>query len=95
MTRNKTSHTAKVEIQTLPSDLDRLVRELLLARTEDLSPPQLAAFVAGWTSVLDLVDRTDLTLPHAPGELHGAVHEIVGEIKAAQRRVLDDDLTEQ
>ncbi|TPV94791.1 MAG: hypothetical protein B7733_13340 [Myxococcales bacterium FL481] len=72
------------------AQLDLLVRELLLARTEELSSPQLAAFVAGWSSALDLVARTDLTLPGASNELHQAIHRVVNEIRAAQRNALAD-----
>jgi len=43
--------------------LELLVRELLMARTEGLPAPALAAFVSGWTSVLELLRRTDLTMP--------------------------------
>ncbi|MEE9382815.1 MAG: hypothetical protein V3V08_05315 [Nannocystaceae bacterium] len=70
--------------------LDILVRELLLARTVTLSAPQTAAFVEGWMSALDLVHRTDLTLPDAPDDLHSAVAQLVDQIRAAQERVLSD-----
>ena len=70
--------------------LELLVRELLLERTESLEGPQLAAFVDGWSSLLDLVRRTDLLLPGAAPELVDAVAEIVEGIRAAQTKVLDD-----
>jgi hypothetical protein len=70
--------------------LDLLVRELLLERTDGLSGPQLAAFVDGWSSLLDLVRRTDLVLPGAPPELESAIDDLVGRIRAAQARVLED-----
>jgi hypothetical protein len=68
-----------------------LVRELLLARTEGLEPPQLAAFVSGWTSALELLARTDLTLPDAEVAVRDAVARIVELIEHAQRDVLGDD----
>ncbi len=68
-----------------------LVRELLLARTEGLDPPQLAAFVSGWTSVLELLARTDLTLPDAEDGVRDAVARVVGRIEHAQRDVLGED----
>ena len=72
------------------SALDTLVQELLLERTEGLSGAQLAAFVDGWSSLLDLIRRTQLTLPGADPSVHEAVAEIVTNIRAAQARVLDD-----
>lgn len=68
-----------------------LVRELLLARTEGLEPRQLAAFVSGWTSALELLARTDLTLPDAEAGIRDAVAEVIGRIEHAQRNVLDTD----
>ena len=68
-----------------------LVRELLLARTEGLEPRQLAAFVAGWTSAVELFARTDLTLPDAEAGVRDAVARIVDRIEHAQRDVLGDD----
>ena len=70
-------------------NLDMLVKELLLARTEGLEPAQLAAFIDGWTSLLGLIGRTDLTVPAAPSEARELVAELVEAIKTAQARVLD------
>jgi hypothetical protein len=71
--------------------LSLLVRELLLARTEGLEPAQLAAFVSGWTSVLELLARTDLTLSDAEPGVRDAVARVVDRIEHAQRDVLADD----
>ncbi len=68
-----------------------LVRELLMVRTEGLSPPALAAFISGWTSALELVARTDLTLPGANEELRGAIARVVGCIEREQRELLSDE----
>ncbi len=72
------------------SSLDLLVKELLLARTEGLAPTELAAFVDGWTSLLELLGRTDLTLSEASPEFRSRVEELVAAVRAAQDRVLDD-----
>lgn len=68
-----------------------VVQQLLLGRTEGLSAPQLAAFVAGWTSLLDLLRRPELCLPAASTEVHEALTELVTAIERAQATVLDDN----
>ena len=68
-----------------------VVQQLLLGRTEGLAPPQLAAFVSGWTSLLDLLRRPELCLPAAPPEVHAALVELVDAIERAQETVLGDD----
>jgi hypothetical protein len=70
--------------------LETLVGELLLERTERLDALQLAAYVDGWTGLLDLLRRTSLILPRAEPELHDAVAEVVERIRAASSRALDD-----
>jgi hypothetical protein len=70
--------------------LEHLVHELLLVRTEELTGSQLAAFVDGWSSLLDLVRRTDLILPNATDEVVEAIADVVERIRAAQSKVLDD-----
>ena len=70
--------------------LEILVRELLLERTRDMDPPQLAAYIDGWSSLLDLVRRTRLTLPRADDDIHAAVAEMVERIRAAQSAALED-----
>lgn len=67
-----------------------LVETYLLERTRDLSAPQTAAFVAGWTSALELLHRTDLTLPGAPPAIVRAIATLIERISAAQVAALDD-----
>lgn len=62
-----------------------------MARTEGLSAPALAAFVSGWTSVLELLRRTDLTMAGEDPEVVSAVARVIDRIEAAQLRVLDRD----
>ena len=71
--------------------LHLVVQQLLLGRTENLSAPQLAAFMSGWTSLLDLLRRPELCLPDASSEVQEALTELVKAIERAQTTVLDDD----
>lgn len=68
-----------------------VVQQLLLGRTEGLSAPQLAAFIAGWTSLLELVERPDICLPDAPEELHEGILALTRAIRRAQEEILGDD----
>jgi hypothetical protein len=68
--------------------LERLVAEHLMARTEGLSAPALAAFVSGWTSVLELLRRTDLTLAGEDPRVVSAVGRVIERVEQAQRAVL-------
>jgi hypothetical protein len=71
-----------------------VVQQLLLGRTDELSGPQLAAFLSGWTSLLDLLKRPELCLPAATPEVHAALAELAEQIEHAQAVVLhneDDD----
>ncbi len=71
--------------------LPMLVGQLLIAGSEGLAAPQLAAFVAGWSAALELVERTDLLVPGANPEFHAAMADLVRRIRDAQRSVLADD----
>lgn len=71
--------------------LSLLIRELLLERTTKLDGPTLAAFIDGWTSVLDLLARVDLLLPAAPPELRESLIELVRRIRQLQQDALADD----
>ncbi len=71
--------------------VDRLVRQRLMDRTDGLSAAGVAAFVDGWSSALELVERTDLLLPGASVELHNAVRVVIERLRAAQRRTLEDE----
>lgn len=77
--------------QQTGEDLRRLVAQSLMAHGEDLPAPQLAAYLSGWSSALDLVRRTDLTMPSASDELHRAMASVVAALDAAARSVLDED----
>jgi hypothetical protein len=68
-----------------------VIRQLLLGRTEGLSAPQLAAFLSGWTSLLDLLKRPELCLPDAAPEVHDALRSLVQQIELAQAEILSDD----
>lgn len=68
-----------------------LVQQLLLAATDDLPPAAMAAYVAGWTAALELVERTDLTMPRAEAAVHVAIAEAIARIRFAQRLALDDE----
>ena len=74
-----------------PAPLVLLVAALLLAGTEGLGAPQVAAFVSGWTAALDLVERTDLTAMDGDPDLRSAVAGLVRRIRDAQRSALSDD----
>ena len=69
---------------------EMLVRELLMARTEELPPAQLAAFVAGWASALELVGRSDLLVPDADPLVARALVDLVALIQRSMARGLDD-----
>lgn len=68
-----------------------LVRQLLIAGSDDLPAAGVAAYVAGWTAALDLIERTDLTVAHADPALHSAVTELVRRVREAQRAALADE----
>lgn len=68
-----------------------LVQQLLLGRTDGLSAPQLAAFVSGWTSLLDLLRRPELCLPDAEPEVHDALRSLAQQIERAQAEILSDE----
>ncbi len=68
-----------------------LVQQLLLGRTDGLTASQLAAFLSGWTSLLDLLKRPELCLPEAAPEVHEALRSLAHEIERAQTELLSDD----
>ena len=70
--------------------LSSLVAQFLAGRVEGLGAPQVAAFVSGWTSALELVRRTDLTIPSEPDAVKAAVLRLVEAIETAQRTALAD-----
>lgn len=76
---------------TLSLPLHIVVQQLLLGRTDGLTAPQLAAFLSGWTSLLDLLKRPELCLPDASSEVQAALAELVEQIEDAQLTVLGSD----
>ena len=71
-------------------DLRFLIHELLLERTKTLGPAAMAAYLDGWSGMLDLMRRTDLLLPRASPDVREAVAELVESIREAQYAALDD-----
>ena len=70
--------------------VDRLVRQRLIERTDGLENRSLAAFVDGWSSLLELVERPDLLLPDVSDESREAVLHLTRRIREAQERVLQE-----
>ncbi len=68
-----------------------LVRQLLLGRTEGLSGPQLAAFLSGWTSLLEVLKRPELCVPDASPEVHDALRALALQVERAQAEILADE----
>jgi hypothetical protein len=68
-----------------------MIRQLVLGRTEDLDAPGVAAFVSGWCAALELVRRSDLTVPGAPPGVHATIARVVTSIDEARREALGDD----
>jgi len=79
------------DAKTQDANLERLVQQRLIERSEALSPAATAAFIDGWMSLLELLERTDLTLANADPAEREAVGDIAARIRAAQARVLDDE----
>lgn len=76
----------------IPStQLRRLVHQMLLVRSDDLDAVSTAAFIRGWSSAMEVVQRTDLTVPSASEAVRTTIDQIVETIDAARRRVLDDE----
>ncbi|HGG56653.1 MAG TPA: hypothetical protein ENK31_02525, partial [Nannocystis exedens] len=73
----------------MSTPLHILVQQLLLGRTEDLSAPQLAAFVDGWSSLLELIERTDVCLPDGSAEVQEGLSALVSRIRRAQEEILN------
>ncbi len=68
-----------------------LVQQLLLGRTEGMSPARLAAFIDGWTSLLELLKRPEVYMPAASEAERRAVRALVERVELAQRRALGED----
>lgn len=72
------------------TSLSALVTQLLLGRLDGLSGPQVAAFIMGWSAMLDLLRRTDLTAPDATDEVRAAIDAVVARIERAQAAALEE-----
>jgi hypothetical protein len=73
-----------------PTSLTALVQQLLLGRLDGLSGSQVAAFILGWSAMLDLLRRTDLTAPDATDEVRAAIDAVVVRIERAQAAALEE-----
>jgi hypothetical protein len=67
-----------------------IARQLVLGATEGFAAAQVAAFVAGWQAALELLARTDVTMPHGSEELRRAIAQLVADLDAATRDALED-----
>jgi hypothetical protein len=67
-----------------------LVEQMLLRRLEGLDARGVAAFVAGWCAALEVVRRTDITMPLASEDTLAAVAELVDSIDRARMKALAD-----
>jgi hypothetical protein len=67
-----------------------LARQLVLGYTEGFGAAQVAAFVAGWQAALELLSRTDVTMPSATEDLRRAIARLVTELDSATRAALED-----
>lgn len=83
MTRSSQPHSPA-------TSLSALVKQLLLGRLDGLSGPQVAAFILGWSAMLDLLRRTDLTAPDATEEVRTAIEAVVARIERAQAAALEE-----
>lgn len=68
-----------------------LTREFLLERSEHYSQKELVAYLDGWTTALELMQKTDLVMPGAPKELQEMLNAGVERVRQAQYLVLDED----
>lgn len=71
--------------------LRRLVRQHLLERSDGMPPSSLAAFVSGWGSALDLLRRSQATLPWISATQHQWIGDLLDAVEAASRAELDDE----
>lgn len=68
-----------------------LTREFLLERSEHYTQRELVAYLDGWTTALELMQKTDLVMPGAPEELRKVLSAGVERVRKAQYLVLDED----
>ncbi len=65
--------------------------ELLSERTDAMHSAQLAAYIDGWSSLLDLLRHSRLILPQAPDADHARLAELVERIRTVTAPALDDE----
>ena len=70
--------------------LDELIREVLVERTLGLEDSELAAYLSGWGSLLDLLRRTDLIFPGLESPAKAALAELVERLRVAQFHALEE-----
>jgi hypothetical protein len=68
--------------------VQRLIEQLLLGRLDGLEGRAVAAFLAGWSSALELVRRVDVTMPDATPEVADSIRRLVSAIDQAQCAVV-------
>jgi hypothetical protein len=76
---------------TLTVPVAQLVSQYLEGRLDGLSAPGVASFVLGWTSALELVRRTDVTLPDAPDNVRQGIAQLCAAIEQATQAVVAED----
>jgi hypothetical protein len=75
---------------TLTVPVAQLVSQYLEGRVDGLPATGVASFVLGWTSALELVRRTDVTLPDAPDNVREGIAQLCAAIEQATQAVLAD-----
>lgn len=79
-----------VTTPTLTVPVAQLVSQYLEGRLDGLPAAGVASFVLGWTSALELVRRTDVTLPDAPDNVRQGIAQLCAAIEQATKAVLAD-----
>lgn len=85
------SKTDPFTTPTLTVPVAQLVSQYLTGRVDGLPAAGVASFVLGWTSALELVRRTDLTLPDAPDIVREGIAQLCAAIEQATQAVLGED----
>lgn len=84
-------HTTDQALTSTPNiNLVQLVTQYLEARTDGLPAASVAAFVSGWSSALDVVRRSQVSVPNASADVHGTIQQLVDAIEQAQRAALEE-----
>ena len=78
------------EDERIGSSFERLVVQRLMERTSRLADRDLLAFTEGWSSLLELLERSDLWATGEDAGYRVFSQLFVARIRAAQRTILDD-----